>query len=79
MEKTTQQVAALTGLTLPLKYQYGVIIDGAGKEVIKANRNSLETPLTPAGRDAILMLTCELLNQSFQHDQAANILKKLGY
>lgn len=69
----------LQGLTLPLKYEYGVITDGTGKEIIKANRNSSETPLNPAGRDAILQLTCELLNKSFEHDQAHQILRKLGY
>lgn len=69
----------LQGLSLPLKYEYGVITDGAGKEIIKANRNSLETPLNPAGRDAILKLVCELLNKSFDYDEAHQILNKLGY
>lgn len=69
----------LKGLTLPLRYEGGVIVDGAGKEVIKANRNSLETSLNPTGRDALLQLTCELLNEAFEYDKANMILKKLGY
>lgn len=69
----------LKGLSIPFKYEGGVIVDGAGKEVIKANRNSLETPLGPAGRDAILHLTCVLLNEAFEYDKAAQILRKLGY
>lgn len=69
----------LSGLTLPLKYESGQIVDGAGKTIIKANRTSGETPLLPAGRDAILKLACELLNNSFEHCQADTILKKLGY
>ena len=66
-------------LILPLKYQDGVIVDGAGKTIIKANRESGETPLTPYGRDAILKLACELLNKSFEFDEATIILKRLGY
>lgn len=69
----------LKGLTIPFRYEGGVIVDGSGKEVIKANRNSLETPLGPAGRDAILQLVCVLLNEAFEYDKAAQILKKLGY
>lgn len=69
----------LKNLSLPLRYSGGVIVDGSGKTVIEANRNSLETPLSPAGRDALLMLACELLNESFEHDKADRILKKLGY
>lgn len=69
----------LKGLTIPLRYEGGVIIDGAGKEIIKANRNSLETSLCPAGRDAILKLACELLNKAFEYDEADKILSKLGY
>lgn len=69
----------LKGLTLPLRYEGGVIVDAAGKEIIKANRNSLETSLNPSGRDAILQLACILLNESFEYDKAAQIFKKLGY
>jgi hypothetical protein len=69
----------LKGLTLPFHYTGGVIVDGTGKEIIKANRNSLETSLGPAGRDAILQLVCVLLNKSFEHDEAAQILRELGY
>lgn len=69
----------LKGLTIPFRYEGGVILDGSGKEVIKANRNSLETPLGPAGRDAILQLTCVLLNEAFEYDKASQILRKLGY
>lgn len=69
----------LKGLTLPLIYEGGVINDGAGKTVLKAERNSLESPLNPAGRDAILKLACYLLNESFQYDKAHAILSKLGY
>lgn len=69
----------LKGLSLPLRYEGGVILDGAGKIIIEANRNSLETSLGPAGRDAILKLTCDLLNEAFEYDKAAVILRKLGY
>lgn len=69
----------LSGLTLPLKYEGDVIVDANGKTVIKAERNSLITPLNPTGRDAILKLACELLNKSMQYDEAARILKSLGY
>lgn len=70
---------ALKNLILPLRYESGVIVDATGKEIIKANRNSLETPLTPCGRDAILQLACILLNESFEYDKAERILSKLGY
>lgn len=70
---------ALEGLTLPFQYAQGQIIDGAGKPIIKANRNSLETPLNPYGRDAILQLVCHLLNESFEYSKADLILSKLGY
>ena len=69
----------LNNLSLPLRYEHGVIVDASGKQVIKANRNSNETPLLPAGRDALLMLTCELLNEAFEHGRHQTILKKLGY
>lgn len=69
----------LEGLTLPLKFQHGVIKDASGQTVINANRETGTTPLFPAGRDALLALTCELLNRSFEHDEATTILKKLGY
>lgn len=69
----------LTGLSLPLRYESGVIVDGAGKEIIIANRTPGETSLMPAGRDAILQLACQLLNESFEHDKADRILTKLGY
>lgn len=70
---------ALKGLTLPVKYQYGVITDANGKTIIKAERNRLETPLNPSGRDAILQLVCTLLNESFEYDKADKILAKAGY
>lgn len=69
----------LNGLTLPLKYQGGVIVDGAGKTIMEAERNSLITPLNSTGRDAILQLACELINRAMQHDEADKILKSLGY
>lgn len=69
----------LIGLTLPLTIKEGEIVDGTGKPIIMANRNSLETPLNPAGRDAILVLTCHLLNEAFQYDNADRILTKAGY
>lgn len=69
----------LQGLTLPFKYEHGQIVDGAGKPVIKANRNSNESPVSPAGRDALLKLTVVLLNEAFEYDKADSILKKLDY
>lgn len=69
----------LKGLTLPLSYTGGVIVDAMGKTILEANRNSLETSLGPAGRDAILKLVCVLLNESFEYDKADRILKNLGY
>lgn len=69
----------LENLVLPLKYQDGTIQDGAGRTIIKANRDSNTTPLVPYQRDAILKLACELLNRSFQYDEADKILKSLGY
>lgn len=77
--KTYNMSNYLKGLSLPLRYEGGVILDGSGKEIIKANRNSLETSLNPAGRDAILQLACCLLNQAFEYDQADTILRILGY
>lgn len=67
------------GLFIPFRYEDGVIVDGAGKTVIKAERDSNKTPLAPYQRDALLKLVCELLNESMQYDHADNILKKLGY
>lgn len=67
------------GLTLPLQFKNGRIIDGAGQIIIEANRNANTTPLSPAGRDAILELTVALLNEAFEHDKADRLLKKLGY
>ena len=69
----------LNGLTLPLSIKEGEIVDAKGKPVLMANRNSLETPLNPSGRDAILQLTCKLLNDAFQYDHADRILQALGY
>jgi hypothetical protein len=70
---------ALKGLTHPLKIKEGVIVDATGKPVIEVNRNSLETPLNPAGRDALLALTCALLNESFEYDKADILLARAGY
>lgn len=67
----------MKGLTLPFKYEGGVIVDGAGKTVIHAERNSLETSLNPCDRDNILKLTVELLNKSFEYDEADRILNRL--
>lgn len=69
----------LKGLTLPFKYKSGQIYDGAGKVVIQANRDASTSPISGAGRDAILKLTVELLNEAFEHDKADRLLKKLGY
>lgn len=69
----------LKGLILPLIYKSGAIIDGAGKIVIEANSEIGESTLYPAGRDALLRLAVELLNESFQYDKADIVLKKLGY
>lgn len=70
---------ALKGLTLPLTIKEGEIVDATGKPVLMANRNSLETPLNSSGRDAILALTCKLLNDAFTYDHADRILNELGY
>lgn len=69
----------LSGLTLPLKYDSGSIVDGTGKTVIKANRDSNTAVIPPAARDCLLKLTCELLNEAFAHDKADQIIKNLGY
>ena len=65
----------MKNLTLPFKYESGIIVDGAGKPVIESNRNSLETPLNPCDRDNILKLTVILLNEAFEYDKADRILK----
>lgn len=72
-------MSVLSNLILPLKYESGSIVDGSGKTIITAVRDSNETPLNPVGRDAIMHLTVELLNESFKYDQADIILKRLGY
>lgn len=69
----------LERLTLPLKHEGGCIKDATGKIIICANRDANETPLSPGGRDAMLKLTVELLNEAFEYDKADMILKKLGY
>jgi hypothetical protein len=66
----------LHGLTFPLSIKEGEIVDGTGKPIILANRNSLETPLNPTGRDAILIVICFLLNEAFEYDKIDQILKK---
>jgi len=68
----------MINLTLPFKYECGVIVDGSGKTIIEANRNSLTTPLGPASRDAILKLTCILLNEAFEYDKADRILAEIN-
>lgn len=70
---------SLQGLTLPLTVESGRIVDASGKEVLKANRESNETPLTPVGRDALIRLTCDLLNKAFEYNEASDILSKHGY
>lgn len=70
---------ALKGLTRPLKIKEGVIVDATGKAIIEVNRNSLETPLNSAGRDALLALTCALLNECFEYDKADILLARAGY
>lgn len=70
---------ALKGLLIPLKYEHGTIVDGSGKTIIRAERDANKTPLAPHQRDAVLKLACELLNRSFQYDEADKILKSLGY
>jgi len=72
-------LSTLSGLTLPLEYKYGSIYDARGKEIIKANRDSLTTSLNPAGRDAILQLTVYLLNEALISDKADIILESFGY
>lgn len=70
----------LAGLTLPLKFNSGNIVDGEGKIIMRANRDANTTPpLSPGGRDAMLKLATELLNEAFQYDKADHILKRLGY
>ena len=69
----------LKGLTVPLIYRGGEIQDGTGKTILKAEREAGKTPIGPAGRDALLKLTCELLNEAFEHDKASQILRNLGY
>lgn len=70
---------ALKGLTLPLKVKDGNIVDATDKPVLHGNWNSLETPLSPNGRGAIVALACKLLNDSFTYDHADRILHELGY
>lgn len=67
----------MKGLTLPFKYEFGVIVDGSGRQVLSANRNSLETPLNPTDRDNLLKLACILLNEAFQDDKAERILQAI--
>jgi len=67
------------GLTLPISYKEGNIVDGMGKVIVTSERNSLITPLNPTGREAILQVIVVLLNDAFQYDQIDQILKKLGY
>lgn len=67
----------MKNLTLPFKYQYGIIVDGAGKPIMEANRNSLQTPLNPADRDNILKLTVKLLNKAYEYDEADRFINKL--
>lgn len=70
---------ALKGLTHPLKIKEGIITDATGKPIIEVTRNSLETPLNSAGRDALLVLICMLLNESFEYDKADILLARAGY
>jgi hypothetical protein len=67
----------LEGLSLPLHYSGGVIKDGSGQTILEANRETGKTPLSPAGRDMLLKIVCELLNESFEHDQINQLIKKL--
>lgn len=68
----------LDGLSLPLRYEYGVIKDGSGRKILEANREGGQTPLSPAGRDALLKIVCELLNEGFEHDKINQLLKILS-
>lgn len=49
-------------LFLPLKYEYGMIVDRHGDVVIKANREAGTTPLNPSERDDLLKITTQVLN-----------------
>lgn len=78
MENSKSNNGYLKGLTLPFKVEGGLIVDGAGKPVIKAERTN-ESPVMPAGRDALIQITCDLLNEAFEYDKASNLLSKHGY
>lgn len=67
------------GLVLPVKYHQGTIVDASGKRLVKAERNVNETPLSPAGRDALLKVLVVLLNEASKDDTIDRILKKLDY
>jgi hypothetical protein len=69
----------LNGLLLPLKVKDGNIIDASEKVIIQGEFNSLITPLSSTGRQAIIEVACYLLNESFQYDKIDQILNKLGY
>jgi len=75
----TSKPKTMRGLTLPIFYKDGEIKDGLGKTIIIAERDPNNTPLSPAGQDAILQLACHLINEAYQYDKASTILKKLGY
>lgn len=53
-----------TQLNLPVSYQQGVIVDNYNNPIIKANRNSSETPLVPNERDELLKEVAELINNA---------------
>ncbi len=72
-------MSVLKGMTLPVKYDGGKIVDGSGKTIIKAEREGSETPLPPTGRDALLQVLVILINEAFEYDRVDRLLKKLGY
>jgi hypothetical protein len=56
----------MENLKLPVTYLDGGIVDADGKEIIKANRNSNETPLLPTERDELLKTVVSLINANLR-------------
>lgn len=73
-------------IKFPVKYEDGRIVDAEGNSLIKANRETGTTPLTPAERDELLKIVVYLLNTNEDKinvneslNEEAQILDKVRY
>jgi hypothetical protein len=60
--RKNKKIVMVKGLKLPVIYQSGVITDNQGKTILKANRETGTTPLSPSERDELMKIVTYLIN-----------------